>query len=540
MPPVTDRLDSWKEIAGYLQKSVRTVRRWESEEGLPVHRHMHQSLGTVYAFKSELDAWRLSGRRAARRIASPAPAVERSIAVLPFTDLTGQSGDDYVADGLTEEVIAALSKVRTLRVISWTSSMTLKETKKDVRTIGTELGVQFVLEGSIRRSSSRLRVSARLIDAGADHQIWSDRLEGPTDDVFTIQEQLARTIADALELQLTAEDERRLSERPLADVHAYQCYLQARQEAYRWRRDAIDHAVRLLQNGLTLVGDNPTLYAALGRTHLQYRESGIDFGDGPLREAERCAAKVEALDPGSSAGSTLRGWIHYAHGNIGGAVRELKAALENEWGNPDVLALLSNCYLISGRVSHARPLIARLLAVDPLTPLSRCMPGFADLMDGHLAAAVRPYREMFEMDPANPMARLFYVWVLALAGRVPEAIAVADTAPAQPADSLPGRVTAFLGQSLSGETGDAPAVLTSEIEAVANASDVLPRFLAHAWAWRGAPEEAMRWLSVAADRGFINYPFLADHDPAFRPMKGDPRFDAILERIRGRWESFEA
>lgn len=537
---MTDRLDSWKEIAGYLRKSVRTVRRWESDEGLPVHRHVHQSLGTVYAYKTELDAWRSSGRRAARRSGSPVQANEPSIAVLPFTDLGGPPGEEFVADGLTEEIIGVLSKVRSLRVISWTSSMTLKGTRKDVRTIGTELRVQYVLEGSVRRIGDQVRVSARLIDAAQDRQIWSDRLDGTINDIFAIQEQLARTIADSLELQLTADDSRRLSERPLADIHAYHSYLQARQEAYRWRRDSIDHAVRLLQNGLSIVGDNAELYAALGRTHLQYRESGIDFGDGPLREAERCAAKVDALDPGSSAATTLRGWLHYAKGEIQPAVRALKDALDGEWGNPDVLALLANCYLISGRVSHARPLVARLLAVDPLTPLSRCMPGFVDLMDGDFQAAVRPYREMFEMDPTNPMARLFYVWVLALAGRVSAAITIANTRPVPAADSLAGRVTTFLSLSLSREGDESPTVLASEVEALTHAPDVFPRFLAHGYAWRGMTEEAMRWLSVAADRGFINYPFVAEHDPAFRHLTADPRCQSVFENIRTRWESFEA
>ncbi|MGH9421967.1 MAG: helix-turn-helix domain-containing protein, partial [Thermoanaerobaculia bacterium] len=141
---VSDQLESWKQIAGYLGRSVRTVRRWEREEGLPVHRHVHRVLGSVYAFKSEIDTWQSQHR--VQPIAAPAAkAVNtgdqlRSIAVLPFANLSSDSGNDYFADGLTEEITARLSGVRSLRVISRTSSATFKGSVKDAKKISRELG----------------------------------------------------------------------------------------------------------------------------------------------------------------------------------------------------------------------------------------------------------------------------------------------------------------------------------------------------------------------------------------------------------------
>lgn len=537
---MTDRLESWKEIATYLNRSVRTVRRWEADEGLPVRRQMHRSLGSVYALKSELDAWRQANQLRRRETPSPdAHGAVTSVAVLPFASLSSDPENDYFADGLTDEIIADLSKVGALRVISRTSSMLLKGSGKDVKTIGRELGVRFIVEGTVRRASSRLRISAQLIDASTDSHVWAEKYEGTVEDVFAMQEQLARAIVDALHVRLTAQEYKSLATRPVANLHAYECYLQARQEALRWREDAIDHAVQLLHNGLAIVGENAELYAALGRAYLQYREAGIDFSQRPLREAEICVRKALATDPHSASVLQLRGWIEYSSGRIQEAVNDLKTARQVDPSDPDTLGLLSNCYLISGRVSFARPLIPLLLAADPLTPLTSCLPGFADLMEGKVESALAPYRRMFEMDPGNPMGRLFYGGLLALNGRSNELTELAESIPPQVSDTIAARLTRFLSYAAVRDRDAAMAVLTPDIEVAANATDVFPRFLAHGFAAAGMNDRAVHWLSIAVDRGFINYPFLAQHDPLLEPLRSDSRFRQLLVTVRERWQKFE-
>jgi TolB-like protein len=539
-----DRLDSWKEIAAYLNRGVRTVRRWEREEGLPVHRQVHRVLGSVYAFKTEIDAWRHAGRianAAGSSFGRPVPARPgKSIAVLPFANLSPDPENEYFSDGLTDEVTADLSRLGTLRVISRTSSMAFKSTSKDAGTIARELGVRYILEGSVRRAGETLRITARLIDASTDDHLWTERYDGAVGDVFAFQERLARTIVDALELRLSADEDRRLADRPISNMHAYDCYLRARQEALRWREDAIDHAVQLLHNGLAIVGNNARLYAALGHAYLQYREAGIDFGERPLEEADACARKVVELEPGSAAGLRLRGWIHYSRGRIQDAVRDLKAACQIEGSNADTLLLLANCYLISGKVAEARPLIERVLAIDPLTPLSRCMPAFADVMEGNFAAAIEPYRQMYEMDPGNPMARLFYVWALIINQRRHEVVEVMTSFPAEVRDTVPGRIASFLSEAFAGRGREAHAALEGKIEAVATAADVFPRMLAQGYALAGMPEQAMRWLAIAVDRGFVNHPFLSRHDPFVEGLRGLPQFQELMNAVRVRWEAFQA
>ena len=532
MPPSSgDRLDSWKEIAAYLNRGVRTVRRWEDEEGLPVHRHLHHTQGSVYAYKSEIEAWR---RSAARTPTSP-----KSIVVLPFANLSPDPENDYFADGLTDEVTADLSKVRALRVTSRTSAMSFKNTTKDVKAIAGELGVRYVLQGSARRSAGRLRITAQLIDASIDAHLWSEKYDGSDEDVFAFQERLARTIVDALELRLSTDEDRRLAERPVADVHAYECYLRARQESLRWRKDAIDRAVQLLHEAIRIEPESAGLHAALGLAHLQYREAGIDLGSQPLQDADACARQVFALEPGSAAGLRLRGWIDYSRGRIQEAVRDLKAALENDPNHADTLGLLANCYLISGKAGAARPLIARLLAVDPLTPLNQCMPGFADIMEGRFDTAIEPYRRTLEMDPGNPMVRLFYIWVLILNQRPETAEQVAATFPVEVGEALPARVGRFLMRAAAGDVEGAHALVTPEIEGLASAGDLFPRFLAQGYALAGLPDRALHWLEIAVDRGFINHPFLSQHDPFLEGLRGEPRFAALMAATRERWVRFE-
>jgi non-specific serine/threonine protein kinase len=395
------------------------------------------------------------------------------------------------------------------------------------------------VEGSIRRAGSRLKVSAQLIDAPQDVHRWAGTYDGTIDDVFSIQEQVARKIVEALELRLSATEERQLSERAINNVPAYECYLRARHDMWSWRRDGIDRAVQLLRQALTLIGENTRLYASLGLAHLQYREAGIDLSEEPLVEADACASKLFALDDHSAPGWQLRGWIAYSRGRIQDAVRDLKIVLDLDPNNADTLLLLCNCYLISGRVAAARPLLTRLLAVDPLTPIARCMPGFAEVMEGNLEAAIEPYRQMFEMDQSNPMARLFFAWILILNRRNDEVNTLLKSFPPDQRDTLPARISFFLANATMGRSRKAEAELTPQIKAIARATDVFPRLLAQGFAMAGARESALQWLQVAIDRGFVNYPFLSRHDPAFEALRRDSAFMALLEIARHRWEQFE-
>jgi TolB-like protein len=206
---------------------------------------------------------RTSSDAPSRSSVSGAPAADaavsnrRSIVVLPFANLSSDPENEYFSDGLTEEIIADLSKVKALRVISRTSAMQLKGAKKDVRTIGRDLDVRYILEGGVRKAGNSLRITAQLIDAQTDAHVWSEKYRGTLDDVFEVQERVSREIVRALDVTLTSNEDRLLAERPIANARAFELYLQARQEIRRIREDALERASGLLSQAVAIEGETP-------------------------------------------------------------------------------------------------------------------------------------------------------------------------------------------------------------------------------------------------------------------------------------------
>ncbi len=533
------RLRSWKAIASYLGCSVRTARRWEADEGLPVHRLMHKSQGSVYAYAAELDTWLQRNEGSSEQPKTSVNDARKSIAVLPFDFIGADSDNAYIADGFTEELIADLSKIRTLRVTSRTSSMSLKGSQLSAQKIARSLGVGLLLEGSVQKQQSRLRIAVRLVDPDSEDTLWTDKYQGDLAEVFSIQERIARDVASQLKLSLTGDDEARLEARDLDDVDAWLYAAQARQEAFRWRADAIERGIKLLEKAVEHAGERPVLLASLGRAWLMCREAGVDLGPAPIEEAKKCLRRIAAADPEAAVGLSLSGWIHYAEGDVRGAVADLNTAIHADVNDVDSMNLLVNCYLISGRVSLARTLTDRVKTLDPLTPLARCLPGWADSLEGRFDEAVGPYREMFDMDPGNPMARLFLVWALASAGRSAEAIAVAEGFSDETAGSPAGQVAGLFAKGLRGDAIDGDGGLSLDAEALAYTSDIIPRLLSQAYALLGQAGLSIAWLGKAVERGFINYPYMANHDPLWASVRDEPGFQVILRDVEKRWEQFD-
>ena len=261
-PPSDKRLDSWKEIAAYLNRDVTTVQRWEKREGMPVHRHLHEKRGSVYALAGELDAWvknrrlqagetdpvpgsappaaagapsrepRLDAARLRSRLdlilglataswlvlrpRPPAaqPPTIHSLAVLPLSNLSGDPSQDYLADGLTEALIGSLSEIHNLRVVSHTSVLRFSNTQLSTPQIAKMLGVDALVEGSVIRDGNRIRVTAQLIRGATDEHFWSETYDREMRDALIMESELAQAIADKVEVTVSGDERQRLGGPP--------------------------------------------------------------------------------------------------------------------------------------------------------------------------------------------------------------------------------------------------------------------------------------------------------------------------------------
>src|SRR5215471_15113354 len=173
-----------------------------------------------------------------------------SIAVLPFQNMSGDPDQEYFADGMVEEIITALSRIRWLFVIARNSSFTYKGQSPDVKRVGRELGVRYVLEGSVRKGGNRVRITAQLIDAQSGAHLWAERFDGSLEDIFELQDQVADSVAGVIEPTLQTAEIRRSAERPTSDVTAYDLYLRALALAFSWERDDVERALGLLEQAI--------------------------------------------------------------------------------------------------------------------------------------------------------------------------------------------------------------------------------------------------------------------------------------------------
>jgi len=477
-----------------------------------------------------------------QEMAGPSPArenPEKSIVVVPFENLSPDPENAYFADGLTEEIISDLAKVRALRVISRTSAMLLRGSKKDVPTIARDLKVRYVLEGSVRRAGQSLRITAQLIDAEADAHLWAEKYTGTFEDVFDMQEKVSRAIVEALRLELTPQEHQRMAERPIPNLYAYECCLKARREIWRFTEPSLEEAMRYLEQGLRAMPDNPFVLAGMGYVHFQRVNLGF-AQEASLRKAESLATRALELAPGLPEGHLVLGLVAYWHrGMIKTALAHFEELLSVDPNNLDGLRWLGVFLAYVGRTAEAASMGERVIAIDPMSPASYMPLAFSHWLDGRFEVALEVLERACKVDPSNPVFEFLKVEFLVPMGRHEEAFALADRAEKDERLTIVHRLALLLRYALVGEREKALSWLPPEALQTCRRDFQYSSCVACAYVMLGDADSALDWLENAVELGFLNYRYLGGIDPLLAPLRGDPRFQALMARAREMQAEFE-
>ncbi len=527
-----ERLDSWKEIAVYLRREVRTVQRWEKTEGLPVRRHLHSKLSSVYAYTSELDAWSNERTRKHEQFPSSGLGDRIMLAVLPFDNLSGDPNQEYFADGMTEEMIVQLGRLRPARlgVIARTSAMQYKHTNKAIDRIGRELGVGFVLEGSVRRAEQQVRITAQLIRVCDQTNLWSHSYDRSLDDVLAIQTECANHIASSLALELLSGEDRGAHPDSTHDGVAYESYLQGRHHWNKRTEDGFRKAIGFFQRAVLRDAGYAQAYVGLSDV---YNVLGL-FSTLPPKEAYEqargAAMKALAIDERiAEAHVSMAYGMFLYEWDWQGAEKEFLLALRLN-SNYVVGHYWYALYLAAmGRFEDALTHMQDARTLDPLSLIVNTHHGWILYFARQYDQAIERFEKALELDPTFSLGSIFQGLTYLQMGMVKDAIEALSRGKMTASDH-PGAVSALAAAyALAGKKAEAEKALRV-VKQIARQRYVSPYYVALAYVGMGRKEEALEWLEKAyADRSgwLVNMQV----EPAMDPLRSNPRFQNLTRRL---------
>jgi len=527
-PDAADEIvDSWKEISRYLNRDVRTLQRWERTRGLPVHRMPGGAKPGVYAVKSELDGWRRGRLRGASEAdASPAP---RSVAVLPFLNLTSDREDQYFADGLADEIITALSRLPSLQVTARTSSFALRGQEKDIREVGRRLNAGAVIEGAVQRSGNRVRISIQLIDTSHGYHLWSERFHREFTDVFALQDEITRAIVGALCGRLT--HAAAPLRRPTQNSEAYRLWAKGRYHTLRQSPGEILRSRSLFEQAIAL---DP----CFARAHVGLAEclwEAALYGFVPPRHAvsagrQSVLGALELDDTLADAHAMLGVYLGLHDFDWKAAEHSFRRALELSPGSPDVRHRYARYLLAPNlRLDEACAELESALDLDPLSAVLHAALGHCLMLKRDFSRAIDELTVATECDPAYAIGRLFLAGALFFQGRLD----IADEILERLLKEI-GANPIFIGAAAISRalTGDAPGarVLLDQLLDSSRTCYVPPITVAWAYMGLGDTEAALDWLDTAVLERDPPICELAPN-PFYDSLRQHPRFESLLRRM---------
>ncbi len=509
-------------IAKRLVDPVPAVRRLRAAVPVGVDHALMKALAKVPA-----DRWP-SAVAFAEALTAPAPTRPPSVAVLPFLNLSADPENEYFADGITEDVIAQLSKIRALKVISRTSAMVFKQREQSLKEIGARLEVATLLEGSVRRVGDRVRIVAQLIDGETDRHLWAETYDRRLTDVFAIQTDVALHIASALKAELSPDEKSRLYREPTGDLHAYQLYLQGRQCYLRYTAEGSRQGIEYFERAIAKDPNYAQAYTALAMAYTELGEAGALQPDEAYARARDASAKALALDSGLGEAHCMLAFIKaVCDFDWVGAEEEFKRALALTPNSADTYDLYGRMCLALERNDEALAMEQRAQELDPLA--HRADVARALLRAGRYDEALQAATRATELDPHYARAHATLGWAYLKKGITEQGVAELETAVSlSPGDTL---WLAQLGQAYGtvGNVARAREVLR-QLEELSGRRFVSPYHMALVYTGLGEQERAIDWLERAYE-GRSGPIYSVKGSFLFAALHDHPRFVALLRRL---------
>ena len=458
------------------------------------------------------------------QITAAAMPSQKSIAVLPLLNESGDPGDEYFSDGLSEELIAALAQVRGLKVIGRSSSFRFKDKKEDSKAIGEKLGVSTLLEGTVRKQGDQVRIVAELINAADGSELWSRTFDRELKDIFAVQSEIAMAVATSLELTVLGANEKSAQNAATKSVEAHNAYLQGHfyferrnLEDYRKSVGFFDQAIHLDPGYALAYAERSEAWAWIG-----------DLSSEKQKEAWAAAGtdaeKAVAIDPHLAEAHAALGWVRFfIEWKFAEGLAELGRAQELSPWNPTANDLMARVVVYLGQFQEAEKLARQAIELDPLGYQARTSLARVLSAEGKLDEAEAAGRKGVELQPTAAGNHRWQVFVAIQRGNGAAALREAQLEP----NEGYRRFELALAHYARGDRSAADAALA---ELIAKDRNFLAYQIAEVYAWRGEKDKAFEWLQISLndhDTGTLSLLI----DPLMRGLSDDVRYDGLLAKI---------
>ncbi len=462
----------------------------------------------------------------------PNDVTSKSIAVLPFDNLSRDPDNAYFAEGVQDEILTRLAKVADLKVISRTSTQRFKSAPSDLRDIAKQLGVMHIVEGSVQKANDQVRVNVQLINALTDAHLWADTYDRKLTDIFAVESEIAKTIADTLQAKLTGSEKQMMAAQPTTDTTAYELYHKGRSLWERRSGENMTKAIALFEQAIARDPNYALAYAGLANAYVILPFwAGADRRDA-YAKAKNAALKALALDSNLAEGHLALGKVlFFSEIDLAGATREYQRAIElkpndasaHHWFSNDALAAL-------GRFEEAIAEGKRAVELDPLSPIINTDLGTTFGYAHRYDEAAKQLRKTLQLDPTFYYAHYNLGVVLQASGDLPGAIAEYEKAKRLSNDDLQMSTLYAAAKAQAGDK-DAARQMLRDLDKISQRREVVGYLRALLYLSLKNKDEALRWLEQGyKERDGSNISWVKV-DPLLESLHGDPRFEALVQKV---------